>query len=265
MTDNNTTASATPLVSDARISQELGIVVDAMLDYPSSFNVGLDVALKVCDSIRDEYQAKLLRLAQQLTAERDASRIRDADLTGELELAQEEIERGRARYEAAIEDAQAGATVAGEAWQSVTRVDCACGEPGCPKHVRLEPSYEDEPPTLWYLAPDGYEDMMYLPAGQWELCKRTTAISVAQGQAGEVAPDWAAAPDWAMWAIICMSYKTGSFAFRWVFSERRPDRSDYGGWWVAMGSSTEGGFVTVPAGMDFRQVLATRPIAQASD
>lgn len=72
--------------------------------------------------------------------------------------------------DARISEAQAAlAQRLDEAWQSVTRVDCACGELGCKKYVRLEPSQDDEAPTLWYLAPDGYEDMMYLPAGKWEL------------------------------------------------------------------------------------------------
>jgi hypothetical protein len=59
-----------PLYSDSRVSQELGVVTDAMLDYSKSFNVGLDVALRVTRQMRDEYEARIAELEGEL-AERD--------------------------------------------------------------------------------------------------------------------------------------------------------------------------------------------------
>lgn len=48
-----------PLWSDQRIAHELGVINDAMLDYASSFNVGLEIALKLSRKIRDDYEADL--------------------------------------------------------------------------------------------------------------------------------------------------------------------------------------------------------------
>lgn len=55
-----------PLYSDSRVSQELGVVTDAMLDYSKSFNVGLDVALRVTRQMRDEYEARIAELEGEL-------------------------------------------------------------------------------------------------------------------------------------------------------------------------------------------------------
>ncbi len=67
---------------------------------------------------------------------------------------------------------------------AVNRVNCACGKPNCNKYVRIEAAYGGSPAMLWYLTPDGREDMMYLPEGNWQLVRTTPTDSSVGGEGG---------------------------------------------------------------------------------